>query len=105
MKILRKGARANHGLKAVNLKPSKMQWSATAEAFDITFASSATDFNTDARHVYRMRYAPGELAAMLSMLSEAAESMGAEDFASVFGKVASDIYRLHAMACGLKVAA
>jgi hypothetical protein len=78
MKILRKGARADHGVKKVELKTSKLKWNATEEAFDLTFAGSAPDFSTDGRHIYKVRYTPAELASQLSMLADAATSMDAE---------------------------
>lgn len=105
MKIIRKGARANHGLKSVALKLADVRWNSTAEGFDVTFAGSAEDFTTEARHVYRLRFTAAEMATLIGKMGGAAESMGAEEFGEVFGKHSADLYRLHAMACRLKLAA
>ena len=105
MKILRKGARADHGVRSVTLKLSKMKWNATEEAFDVEFAGAAADFSTEGRHVYKVRYAPDEMARQLALLADAATGMDSEDFATVFGKALPALFRLQAMASGVKLAA
>ncbi len=105
MKIIRKGARADHGAKTVELKVSKVRWNSTTDTFDVIFATAATDFSTEARHVYKLRYPPSELAAQLSMIADAAESMDPDDLVAVFGKALAALFRLQAMGSGLKVAA
>jgi hypothetical protein len=105
MKIMRKGARADHGMKSVELKVSGLRWNPTTETFDVTFAGAATDFSTDARHNYYLRYSPAELATQLSMLAEAGASMDPEEFGAVFAKVMPALFRLQAMASGVKLAA
>ena len=104
MKILRKGARANHGLKKVELKPSKLRWNPTMAAFDLAFVGAATDFSTEARHFYTLRSTPAEQAAQLDMLAEAGAAMDAEEFAEVFAKVLPALHRLQIMASGIKLA-
>jgi hypothetical protein len=105
MKIMRKGARADHGMKSVQLKIAKMRWNPTVETLDVSFTSAASDFNTPARHNYFLRFDPEEQAAWLDMLVEAGASMDAEQFASVFGKSFPSLFKLQAMASGLKIAA
>jgi hypothetical protein len=103
MKILRKGASADHGMRSVELKPSKLKWNGSMEAFDLTFAAPARDFATPSRHSYRVRQTPAEMAAQLSMLAEAAEAMDLEDFSATFAKVLPALFRLQAMASGVKL--
>ncbi len=105
MKIIRKGARANHGMRSVELKGSKLRWNPTVNTFDLTFANAATDFSTDARHTYNLRYSPSELAAQIAMLAEAGAAMDAEEFATVFAKALPALLRLQVMASGIKLAA
>lgn len=105
MKIFRKGANADHGTRSVELKVSKMVWNQAAEAFDITFAGAATDFATPSRHIYRLRFTPKELAAQLAMLVEAGSAMESEDFTATFQKALPSLFKLQAMASGLKIAA
>jgi hypothetical protein len=105
MKILRKGARADHGVKSVDLRISKIRWNPTAETFDVNFVNAAKDFATDARHNYHLRFSPEEQATLLGMLTEAGAAMGAEEFASVFAKSLPAIFRLQVMASGVKLAA
>ena len=103
MEIRRRGASANHGTKSVKLKLSKMQWMPAAEAFDITFASAATDFSTDARHQYRLRFSPQELATIVEILADAASAMDSDDFAGTFQKASASLFKLTAMASGIRV--
>jgi len=105
MKIVRKGAKADHGVKTVELKPAKMRWNATFDTFDVLFSAAARDFNTSGRHIYKLRYLPSELAAQISMLADAAEGMDAEEFAETFSKVSPALFKLQAMASGLRLAA
>jgi len=105
MKILRRGASADHGTKSVELKIAKMQWAPAAEAFDITFTTAATDFSTGARHNYRLRFSPKELSTILQMLAEAGTAMDGDDFAATFQKAFPSLFKLQAMASGLRIAA
>jgi hypothetical protein len=105
MKILRRGARADHGTKAIDLKVSGLKWSSTAEAFDVTFVGAVRDFSTNARHQYWLRFSPQELAMLIQGLPEAGASMEGDDFAEVFQKASPSLFRLQAMASGMKVAA
>jgi hypothetical protein len=105
MKILRIGARANHGQKKVELKLSKLRWNPTVQAFDLTFANAAADFATDARHNYSVRYSAKELASQLTMLAEAGAAMDAEEFAETFAPTLPAVFRIQAMASGVKLAA
>jgi hypothetical protein len=105
MKIRRKGARADHGMKYVELKLASMKWNPTAEALDVSFAGAASDFSTPARHFYYLRFDPAEQAKWLDMLVEAGTSMDAEEFAAEFKKALPSLFKLQAMASGLKIAA
>jgi hypothetical protein len=103
MKILRKGARADHGVKTVELKGPKFKWNSTCDAFELTFPTSARDFTGDARHNYRIRLDSGEMAAILKMMGEEASALDAEEFASSFAKTIPSLERMRLMACGIKV--
>lgn len=105
MRILRKGARADHGTKSVELKGAKLQWNPTVGAFDQTFAKAARDFSTDGRHQYKLRLTPDEQADQLVMLADTASSMDPEDFQEAFRKALGALFRLQAMASGMKLAA
>lgn len=105
MKIIRIGARANHGSRSVELKMSKFRWNPTATSFDLTFTKAACDFATDARHNYTLRYSAKELASQLTMIAEASASMDAEEFAATFSEALPALFRLQMMASGLKLAA
>lgn len=105
MKILRRGARADHGTKSVDLKLSKMRYNPTVDALDVTFANAASDFATDARHNYTLRLTPKEQANLLSMLAEAGAAMDAEQFSEVFAPALPSLFKLQAMASGLRLAA
>jgi hypothetical protein len=105
MKILRRGARADHGTKSVELKVAGLKWNPTAEAFDVTFAGAVTDFSTYARHQYWLRFSPEELVTLLRLLPDAGSSMQAEDFAEVFQKASPSFFKLQAMASGFRIAA
>lgn len=105
MKIRRKGARADHGMKFVELKLAQMRWNPTTETLDVSFGGAASDFSTPARHHYFLRFDPEEQAKWLDMLAEAGASMDAEEFAQTFGKSLASLFRLQAMASGWKIAA
>ena len=105
MKILRRGASANHGTKSVELKIAKMQWTPAVDSFDITFTSAATDFSTGARHAYRLRFSPIELTKVLQMLVEAGATMEGDDFVETFQTALPSLFKLQAMASGLRIAA
>ena len=105
MKILRRGARADHGTKSIDLKIAGLRWNPTAEAFDVTFAASVRDFSTKGRHQYWLRFSPPELLGLIQGLPEAGASMEGNDFAEVFQKASASLFRLQAMAAGIKVAA
>src|SRR5690348_8977336 len=101
MKIRRKGARADHGIKSVDLRLANMRWNPTAETLDVSFASAATDFSTSARHHYFLRFDPEEQAKWLDLLAEASASMDAEEFAAKFAKSLPSLFKLQARASGL----
>jgi len=105
MKILRKGARADHGMKSVELKPAKVEWNRTSDTFDLTFSHAATDFNTEARHKYKIRSSAMEQAAQLTMLAAAATLMDRDEFITAFAPALPALFKLQAMAIGVKVAA
>jgi hypothetical protein len=105
MKIMRKGARADHGMKSVDLKIAKMRWNPTSETLDISFSSAASDFSTPARHNYFLRFKAEEQAAWLDMLVEAGAAMDSEQFAEVFRSAFPSLFKLQAMDSGLKIAA
>lgn len=105
MKIRRSGARANHGVKSVDLKLAKMRWNPTTETLDVSFGGAATDFSTPARHYYYLRFDPEEQARWIDMLAEAGASMDAEQFAETFAKSLPSLFKLQARASGLKIAA
>lgn len=104
MKIRRTGARANHGMRSVDLKLAQMRWNPTTETLDVSFAGAASDFSTPARHQYYLRFDAQEQAKWLDMLADAGASMDAEEFAETFGKSLGSLFRLQAMASGLKIA-
>jgi hypothetical protein len=103
MKILRKGARANHGVKSVELKNPKLKWNSTYDTFELTFPNSASDFTSDARHNYRIRIDAGEMSAILVMIGQESSSLDSEDFVSSFSKAIPSLEKMRLMACGLKV--
>jgi hypothetical protein len=105
MKILRRGARADHGTRSIELKVAGLKWNPTAEAFDITFNGAGTDFNTYAKHHYWLRFSPEELVMLLRQLPDAGSAMQAEDFAEVFQKASPSLFKLQAMASGFRLAA
>jgi hypothetical protein len=105
MKILRRGARADHGTRSVELKVAGVKWNPTAEAFDVTFSGAVSDFSTNARHHYWLRFSPDELVTLVRQLPEAGSSMQAEDFAEVFQKASPSLFKLQAMASGVRIAA
>ncbi len=103
MEIRRRGASANHGTKAVALKISKMQWMPASEVFDITFSGAATDFSTGGRHHYRLRFSAKELATLVQNLADAAPAMDGDEFAETFQKASPSLFKLQAMASGMRV--
>jgi hypothetical protein len=105
MKIMRRGASANHGTKSVELKIAGMKWNPTVETFDVQFANAATDFSTGARHDYWLRFSPAELASVIERLVAAGAAMEADDFTETFQKALPSLFKLQAMASGLKIAA
>ena len=104
MHILRRGARADHVTRSISLKIADLKWNGSAGAFDINFSGAASDFSTDARHHYWLRFSPDEIVTLLQSLPAAGASMEGKDFADVFQKAASSLFRLQAMASGLRVA-
>ena len=105
MKILRKGASADHGMRSVELHKPSLKWNPTQDAFDVRFADPAYDFATNSRHTYTVRFNPPELASILSQLGEQALSMDADEFRETFCGSLPAILRLQLLASGVKLAA
>lgn len=105
MKILRRGASANHGYRAVDLKQKSLRWNSSAGAFDVSFDGAARDFATHARHIYLLRIEPNEMAQMLNQFAEQALSMETDDFIAVFGNSIPALLRLQLLASGIRLAA
>lgn len=103
MKILRRGAKADHGFRKVELKNPKLKWNPTIGAFDLSFAGPATDFATDGRHNYTVRQSPQELASQMIQLAKEGSAMDAEEFASIFGPTLSALTKLQIMASGIRL--
>lgn len=104
MKILRRGATANHGYRSVDLKNPWVRWNPTADAFDVGFKDAASDFATQARHIYHLRIDPAEMAKILTQIADQAMSMETDEFIGAFGGSAPAFLRLHLLSSGIRLA-
>jgi hypothetical protein len=105
MKIMRKGAKADHGVRSIDLAKPAMRWNPTQDTFDLKFAGPTYDFATTSRHNYTMRIQPSEMASIISQLAEQAMSMDADEFTLTFRETLPSLLRLQMMASGVKLAA
>jgi hypothetical protein len=105
MKILRRGASADHGYRSIELKRPSCRWNPTADAFDVSFAEATRDFATQGRHIYYLRIEPSEMAQILKQFAEQALSMETDEFVAVFGDSVPAFLRLQLLASGIRLAA
>ena len=105
MRIMRRGAKSDHGVSGVELKNPKLKWNSTAEKFDVLFTGAATDFSTPSKHNYNLRFDPDELASLFSSLALEGAAMDSEEFAEAFARVLPAMTRIQMMASGIKLAA
>jgi hypothetical protein len=105
MKIFRKGAKADHGVRSVELKRPTVRWNPTHDTFDVNFSGPANDFATNSRHNYTLRWEPPELASILNQLADQALSMDADEFKGTFAGSLPAILRLQLLASGVRLAA
>ena len=94
MRIVRRGASADHGLKAVELKKLKYKWNPTSETFDVSSGVPATDFSTSGRHNYTLRLTLSELAQLVIGLGADCKAIDAQEFADTFASAVPSLIRL-----------
>jgi hypothetical protein len=98
MKISRRGASANHGVRSVELKKLKYEWNEATETFDIVSGTSSTDFNTLAHHKYKLKLTLPEVASFVKALGMQCKKIDADEFVEAFGETTSEVFRIMARA-------
>ena len=98
MKILRRGARADHGPKSIEIKRMKHRWNPTSETFDSTSVGASIDFSTPARHNYTLKRTLEEISAEIQSLGDDCKNIDADEFAAIFGPALPALVRIAARA-------
>ncbi len=101
MKIQRRGASANHGVKAVELRKMKYKWNASSDTFDASSGAPAFDFSTTAKHNYNIRLTLNELSDVIDALGRDCVSIDKDEFAEAFSKSVPALVRIMARASGI----
>jgi hypothetical protein len=98
MRITRRGAGADHGLKYVELKKLKFKWNPNSETFDISAGAPASDFSTSARHNYTLKLGLSEVGQLISALGAECRSIDSDDFVEHFAASVPALVRMTARA-------
>ena len=98
MKITRRGASADHGLKSIEIKKPKFRWNPNTKTFDISSTSPVLDFSTSARHNYTIKIPLEELAKLINAAGQECKSIDSDEFVDSFAPVMPSLYRMMAVA-------
>lgn len=99
MKIVRRGASANHGTSEINLSLPTFEWTKSKSCLSIK-QDSVKDFSTTSHHAYRIEISAQELVRLFDSLAFAAQQKESEVGTSL-GPALKSILQLQYAAAGL----
>ncbi|MEL7683185.1 hypothetical protein AAG594_02520 [Citromicrobium bathyomarinum] len=95
MKIMRKGAAADHGVKSVSLDNTQASFDPDEGAFLFKQDNPVNDFSsTGSRHVYRVRLDINEYIQMTEVLRKNLKKIEDEEIINSLSESVNDFYRI-----------
>ena len=100
MKIVRRGASADHGESSVVFKKTTVTWNEKENAV-VVKSSAVSDFSTSSKHNYQVFIPLEDLAKTISALSEAGIASAPNEIEQALSRELKALVRLTAVASGL----
>lgn len=94
MNVKRRGSRADHGLRQIDLTEPRFRWNQTSGLMEAVIDNPARDFATFARHNYIVEFSLNELADMVRALGDDCKQIDSDQFTAVFAKVLPSLIRV-----------
>ncbi len=101
MRVVRRGARADHGQRQISFSEFSLDWDVGTRTFDLTPSTAVRDFSTDARHNYTFEFSPNDIVKILKGIDENMVSIDQSSFIESFEAAVPALMRIINGACGV----